>query len=934
MTSPAHPGARRSTETAGRPFVGRAAELTFLHNAWQAGQERGARVIGVDGDAGIGKTALVQRFRADITPARCVWASGDEQESHLPWGVLWQLVRQVSPELVTLVEGLDAQADPLFVGKGLLRYLESSDELLLVVDDAQWADRPSLAVLRFVARRLLSGPVTDPVLMLVVHQPAGAGGDLGQPWPRPGLDDGWRRIFESDRGSHLRIGGLSSHELVELAAALGHPGLNPAGATRLREHTGGNPLYAQAVLDQVPLRSIAAGTGPLPAPHDIALIVADQLERCTQPTRQLVTAGSVLGRRFRLATVRALANLVDTAAPVAEAVGSRFLAEVPGTEGQELAFTHGLVQAAIYDDLGAAQRRELHRAAAGLVSGAATLRHRIAAADGPDPVLAADLDATAHEELRLGRIPVAAAQLRTCLDLTAPGPERAPRLLTAVEALLVTGDAVTAAEYADEVLAGQGAPWWDYVAGQQAMLSGRINDARQRLTRALDAVLAGQPPPPTPADLTARIASQLAIVGIVTLSYPDMIEYGEIAVRSGSQERWVSAFAWFARSIGLALAGRGDEALAGLTGVEQPGAQSGLDGLVARGMIRLWRDELAGAHQDLLAVTERAAAGEAMRVAQALSFLGEVEYRRGMLAESVLHTELAIADAEENGRVWDLTMLHALATYPRAARGDWTDADTHVAKAAEWAPVLGIRSSAAFAAGSRAAVAVARGDATTMLAAATDLDAAYDSLEPGTYLLGPVRADALSRLGRIDEATEAVDAFAGSLAQSGRRSALMGVARVRAQINLARGESRAARSDCALALNIASDLGMPLEQGRAELLTGRCLLAQGKRGAAERHVHNALRQFTMLGAHAFTARALAVVEEFGLSADTAQGPFEVLTDTERAVARLASEGLSNREIAARLIISQKTVEYHMGHVFDKLDITSRQQLRHLVEESA
>jgi DNA-binding CsgD family transcriptional regulator/tetratricopeptide (TPR) repeat protein len=925
VTTPAQTSARR-------PFVGRAAELTFLTRAWQSSQERRARVIGVEGDAGIGKTALVQRFRADIEPARCVWASGDEQEAHLPWGVLWQVARQVSPDLVSMVEELDAQADPLFVGKGLLHYLESADELLLVVDDAQWADRPSLAALRFVARRLLSGPVTDPVLMLVVHQPTGAGGDLAQPWPSPGLDDGWRRIFESDRGSHLRIDGLTSNELIELAAADGHPGLNPVGATRLREHTGGNPLYAQAVLDQVPLRSIAGGTGPLPAPHDIALIVAEQLDRCSEPTRQLVTAGSVLGRRFRLATVRALANLVDTSAAVAEAVGSRFLAEVPGTEGQELVFTHGLVQAAIYDDLGAAHRRDLHRAAAGLVSGPATLRHRIAAADGPDPVLAADLDATAHEELRLGRIPVAAAQLRTSLDLTARGPERGPRLLSAVEALLVTGDAVTAAEYQDEVAAGQGAPWWDYVAGQQAMQSGRIDEARQRLGRALDAVLAGrQPPPPAPADLTARIASQLAIIGIVTLSYPDMIEYGEMAVRSGSRERWVGAFAWFARSVGLALAGRGDEALAGLSGVELPGAQGGLDGLVARGMIRLWQDELAGAHQDLLAVTERAAAGEAMRIAQALSFLGEVEYRRGMLAESVLHTELAIADAEENGRVWDLTMLHALASYARAARADWPEADTHVAKAAEWAPLLGIRSSAAFAAGSRAAVAVARGDATTMLAAANDLDAAYDSLEPGTYLLGPVRADALSRLGRIEEATEAVDAFAGALAQSGRRSALMGVARVRAQINLARGESRAARSDCALALGIATDLGMPLELGRAELLTGRCLLAQGKRGGAERHVHNALRQFTVLGAHAFTARALAVIEEFGLSADTAHGPFDGLTDTERAVARLACDRLSNREIAARLIISQKTVEYHMGHVFDKLDISSRQELRHLVE---
>jgi DNA-binding CsgD family transcriptional regulator len=396
----------------------------------------------------------------------------------------------------------------------------------------------------------------------------------------------------------------------------------------------------------------------------------------------------------------------------------------------------------------------------------------------------------------------------------------------------------------------------------------------------------------------------------------------------------VAAFAWFARSVGLALAGRGADALASLAGVDLPGAPGGLDGLVARGMIRLWTDDLPRAHADLLTVIERATNGEAMRVAQALGFLGEVEYRRGMLAESVLHTELAVADAEENGRVWDYAMLHALASYPRAARGEWAEADAHVAKAAEWAPLLGIRTSAAFAAAARATVATARDDPEAMLAAADDLAAAYDSVEPGTYLLGPVRAEALCRLDRPAEASQALDAFADTLAASGRRSALLGVARVRAQISLARGDAHAARTDCTLAAALAKEIGLPLEAARVELLTGRCLLALGKRGGAERHVRDALRQLRVLGAYAFEAQALAVVEEAGLSVDTVHGLFEKLTDTERAVTRLACDRLSNKEIAARLIISQKTVEYHLGHVYDKLDVASRQELRQLVEESA
>lgn len=922
--------------SAERSFVGRAAELTFLHHAWAAATARTARVIGVEGAPGIGKTALVHRFRAEATPTSCVWASGDEQESHLPWGVLWQVARQVSPELVALVDELDAQADPLFVGKGLLRHFESARDLLLVIDDAQWADRPSLAALRFVARRLLSGPVTDPVLMLVVYQRGGefADGTGAVPSSSPGLDDGWRRVFESERGSHLRVDGLSSGELVEFAAAAGHAGLNPTGAARLRTHTDGNPLHAEAVLAQVPLRSIASGTGPLPAPKDIALVVADQLGGCESGTQQLVAAGAVLGKRFRLATVRKLAGLTDTAQPVADAVAHRFLAEVPGTEGQELSFPHGLVQAAIYDDLGPAYRRELHRRAAGLLGGPAALRHRIAAADGPDPQLAHDLAAAARDELRSGRFGVAAAQLRTSLELTVPGPDRGPRLLAAVEAMLVAGDAIAAAEYADEIVAGRDGPWWDYVAGQQAMLGGRIAEAKRLLGGALETVLAQpRPKPPAPADLAARIASQLAIIGIVTLSYRDMIEYGELAVQAGTDERWVAAFAVFARSVGLALAGRGDEALTDLADVDRPGARGGLDGLVARGMIRLWRDDLAGAHADLSTVVERAGRGEAMRIAQTLGFLGETEYRMGMLDESVLHTELAIADAQENGRVWDFSMLHTLACYPRAARGDWAVAEEHAARAAEWAPLLGIRSSVAFAAGARAAVAVARDDPDAMLAAAEELEAAYDSLEPGTYLLGPIRADALGRLGRLDEADTALAAFAESTTATGRKSALLGIARVRAQLALARDDPRAARADCAIALGLATELGMPLEAARIELLIGRCLLALDKRGAAERHIGTALGQFTVSGAHAFRAQALAVIDGHGLTVEPGHDLLDALTDAERAVARLACDRLSNREIAARLIISQKTVEYHLGHVFDKLDVASRQQLRELVVES-
>src|SRR6185437_14722504 len=134
------------------------------------------------------------------------------------------------------------------------------------------------------------------------------------------------------------------------------------------------------------------------------------------------------------------------------------------------------------------------------------------------------------------------------------------------------------------------------------------------LTGALAALDAGEPAPEgAPADLTARIATQLAIIGIVIVSYPQMVQYGNVAVEAGSAEPWVSGFAWLAKTVGIALAGDGDQALALLAGAGEPGASSGLDGLAARGIIRLWLDDLEGAARDLHAMFSRATRGEALR---------------------------------------------------------------------------------------------------------------------------------------------------------------------------------------------------------------------------------------------------------------------------------------------------------------------------------
>ncbi|GAA0441347.1 LuxR family transcriptional regulator [Acrocarpospora corrugata] len=928
-------------------FVGRERELALLKQAWKSTQNNETRIISIEGDPGIGKTALIRRFLREITPESLVWASGDEAETNLPWGVL----SQIAQVLGTPGGPWEARADPVFVGPALARELQDCKDLVLVIDDAQWADRLSLATLRLAARRLLA----DPIMLIMIHQTPAALDRLVHDHPAPDLDDGWRRLFDSDRGLRIPLTGLPAPDLIRLAVDSGHPGLSPGGAARLHAHTDGHPLHARHLLAELPTHAISYGHGPLPAPRTLATAIRSRLARCAPDTYALVAAAAVLGNKSTLTALRDLTGNPSWDA-IAEAVEMRLLEEVPGSAGLELGFPGAMVRGLVYHEVDRGRRRELHRRAAAR-GGAGALWHRIAAADGPDEELADDVEREARTQLAHGQIPLAATQWRHALELTPPGATRAPRLLGAVEALLVAGDIATSLEYQGEVAAlgdagrdgivqestgsgpesrneivGEAASgigrWADYVVGYQLMLTGHVAEAAATLLRALGSA---ERHSREPVDLEARIASQLVIIGVLTVSYPEMVEHATTAVQK-AREPWVAAFAWFAKSLALAVVGRGGEALDALAGVDAPGAPSGLDGLVARGIIRLWTDDPAGGRDDLAAAVNRAARGESLRVGQALGFLGEAEYRLGALGEAVLHAELAVGDAEDNGRMWDYAMLHAIACYPLAAQGAWERAEAHAEQASRWARLVGTPAAVVYAAMAQAVLAQARNDPAWLLVAAEEVANIYPTPEPGTHLFGPVRADALAQLGRIAEAEAALAAFQARLGTTRRGSIEMCAARVRAQIATASGRHHDALHECRIALQIAREIGLRLEAARIELLTGRCQHALGRRAAAERSFRSAMEHFTAIGANAYVTQTLDAAHAAGLTLDAPPAALGSLTPAERAVVTLATAGNSNREIAERLVLSVKTVEFHLTNVFRKLDIGTRDELRRVLPE--
>ena len=234
---PACRGRRRSRPRRGSAvaptagFVGRQDELAILSERFSEAARGRPQVVYLEGEAGSGKSTLLSRFLGSLSDAVVLQAGGDEDESLLSYGV----VDQLDPDAAT-----DPGDDPMAVGARLLDLfdrLQAGDRVVvLVLDDLQWADRPSLRAVLFALRRLRADKV-----LIVVSARSGAL-----------VDAGWARFVGGDsRVMRVCLGSLEAGDLTELAAALGLGQLSYRGACRLAAHTGAHALYCRALLDAV-----------------------------------------------------------------------------------------------------------------------------------------------------------------------------------------------------------------------------------------------------------------------------------------------------------------------------------------------------------------------------------------------------------------------------------------------------------------------------------------------------------------------------------------------------------------------------------------------------------------------------------------------------------------------------------------------------------
>jgi DNA-binding CsgD family transcriptional regulator len=907
-------------------LFGRDAERSIVGALLEGARESRSGVLVVRGEAGVGKSTLLEDARERAPEMRLLRCVGIESEAQLPFAALHQLLRPVLGHLEKLpvpqaralraALGLGAGGgdDRFLISLAVLSLLAETAEdgpLLCLVDDAQWLDDASADALVFVARRLEAEGI---VLLFAAREGEARQFDAGLP--------------------ELRLGGLDADAAGALLAQQTGIALSQEARERLVERTGGHPLALLELPYALSVAELSVGEAlltpvPISARLERAFLSRAQGLPDETQTLLLVAAADDTGK---ISTVLGAAAQLGVGPEALDAAEQAALVRVRGTQ---LEFHHPLVRSAVYQGAPLSRRQAAHRVLASVLEGEeeeeADRRawHRAAASVAPDPSVVEDLEQAAERARQRSGFAAASRAFERAAVLTPEELPRARRLTLAAENAWMAGRLERARMLLERArpLASEAIERADIdrYLGLIEMASGAPANAYRLLFRAAAEVAPLDGERALQLLNLASIAALYAGDGEAAIAVADLARELEIddtpldsmlvQLLAGLGAHFAGDFAQAAASLRSALAF--EEQLREAALAEQPVAML----FAGRAALFLSDDERAyPLHQEAAA---RARAGGALSLlTQILPRLAHTELRVGRPGSASANAAEGLRLARELGQ-------HDLAAYAlvvqaliAAYHGEEDECRTLAAEARELAAAHGFAFVTALADWAVAHLELGLGQADEALQRANDI-----STSAVAFFAALDRIEAAVRVGELDTAHALLAAFE-PWAECGGAAWARAVA-LHAHALLSDDEQEAERF-FQTALAVHAEGSRPFERARTELAYGEFLRRGRRRVDAREHLRVAVDTFERLGAALWAERARVELRASGETArkrdPSTRGQ---LTAQELQIAHFVAQGLSNREVAAQLFLSPRTVAFHLRNIFRKLSLSSRTQLARL-----
>ena len=874
--------------TSGPALVGRSEELTALAQLFDrvGSGERIAPVL-ILGPAGTGKTALIGRLSETI--------AGMRRARGVPWE------RDVAGGVLAQLAGVPAMAasDASSAADALAKELSADGRAtLVVVDDADQSDGPSLEALSTLLRR----HPELPVLVLLAARCR-------------------TRLLEALDAREVELSGVSADAVAEIASGRGHT-IHPATVQLLWRHTGGNPRDVLALLAEVPADRWSHPDPELPAPRHVQERVAAALAATVPAAQALIEAVAILDGEVALSQALELADLEEDGPTLAEDARATGLITVD--RQWRLRMTDPMVRLATLAVIGPGRSAALHRRAAAMLHDLPVRRwqHLVQASPGPDAELADNLEAEARRQGARGAWAEAARLWQQAARLTPDTLSREHRIVRAVDALVAAGEIHAAAGQLPVVESLRETPLRDGVLGYLAILRGRHDEAAARLRRA-DDIVNGERDPET----SAMIAQRHVLHALSCCQGSELVAWADRAVALAGGDSPAGLEACAIRPLGLATAGSLAEARAAYDelSIRVDGAQAQRVAM-GGGWLDLVRGDLDAARARLESALATDYSGGSVRIALwAHAWLARVHVHAGDWDDALATAARGLALAEASGITLVTPLLHWSVCQVDAERGRFDEAEAHLRAAESVTRGYAIMQVPCLIA--RAQLAEARADAAGVIRALDALVHEYAGTSvdvPGFWAWQELYADALLAEGRADEAEQFLQGQVAAARPPSAAHARLAIARGR--LAAARGDIGAAAQIFDQALGFLESSPLRFDTARVAFAYGLTLRRAGRRREADRLLEQARHLWLGMAATIYVERCERELNAGGRSGVSTPGGAGQLTPQEQAVSSLVAQGMSNREVAAQLFLSPKTVQYHLTRVYGKLGVRTRAEL--------